>query len=160
MIPSLINRNSSRAWQPLSLVNVTGLLRRLQVKIENIYLFKILIKKHENVFESWLCPNFLLVPKKSDLPKIWGGCSPPRPPRPVRLWRHYACSDCLDPKTAGKVTDFFASEPQLTYTTHTLVNSAHSSPAHPTTPPTILACVQTPPPYLYIGYLWKTKSTP
>ena len=37
-------------------MNVTGLLRRLQVKIENIYLFKILIKKHENVFKS--CPKF------------------------------------------------------------------------------------------------------
>ena len=80
--PSPINRNSSRAWQPLSRVNVTGLLRRLQVKIENIYLFKILIKKHDNVFKSWLCPNFLLLPKKSELPKIWGGCSPPRPPGP------------------------------------------------------------------------------
>ena len=80
--PSLITRNSSRARQPLSRVNVTGLLRRLQVKIENIYLFKILIKKHENVFKSWLCPNFLLLPKKSELPKIWGGCSPPRPPGP------------------------------------------------------------------------------
>ena len=86
MIPFPYNRNSSRAWQPLSRVNVTGLLPRLQVKIENIYLFKILIKKHENVFKSWLCPNFLLLPKKSELPKIWGGCSPTRPlPRPVRL---------------------------------------------------------------------------
>ena len=65
-------------------MNVTGLLRRLQVivKIENVYLFKILIQKHENVFESWHWPNFLLLPKKSGLPKIWGGCSPPRPPGP------------------------------------------------------------------------------
>ena len=37
--------NQKRARQTLSRVNVTGLLRRLQVKIENIYLFKILIKK-------------------------------------------------------------------------------------------------------------------
>ena len=36
----------------------------------------------ENVFKSWLCPYFLLLPKKSELPKIWGGCRPPRPPRP------------------------------------------------------------------------------
>ena len=85
--PSLINRNSSRAWQSLSRVNVTWLLRRLQVKIENIYLFKILIKKHENVFKSWLCPNFLLLPKKSELPKIWGGCSPPRSPGPYAYAR-------------------------------------------------------------------------
>ena len=78
--PSLITRNSSRAWQPLSRVNVTGLLRRFQVKIENIYLFKTLIKKHGNVFKSWLCPNFLFLTKKSKLPKIWGGCSPLAPP--------------------------------------------------------------------------------
>ena len=68
---------------------VTGLLGRLQVKIENIYLFKILIK---NVFKSWLCPNFLLLPKNYELPKIWGGGGgggggggappPPPPPRP------------------------------------------------------------------------------
>ena len=82
MILSLTTRNSSRARQTLSRVNVTGLLRRREVKIENIYLFKILIKKHENVFKSWLCPNFLLLPKKSELPKIWGGCSPPSPPSP------------------------------------------------------------------------------
>ena len=63
--------------------DVTGLLRRLQVKIENIYLFKILIKKHENVFKSWLCPNFLLLPKKSELPKILGGWSSPHPPTPA-----------------------------------------------------------------------------
>ena len=37
---------------------------------------------------------------------------------------------------------------------------AHPTPAHPTPSLTILACVHTPPPYLYIGYLWKTKSTP
>ena len=55
-----------------------------QIKIENICLFRP-IKKHANVFENWLCPNFLLLPKKSELPKIWGGCSPPHPPRPVRL---------------------------------------------------------------------------
>ena len=41
---SLITRNSLHTRQPLSRVNVTGLLCRLQVKIENIYLFKIIIK--------------------------------------------------------------------------------------------------------------------
>ena len=56
--------------------NVTGLLRRLQVDIQ---VFKI-IKQNGDVFKNWLCPNFLSVPKKSELPKIWGGCSPPRPP--------------------------------------------------------------------------------
>ena len=38
------------------------------------------MQKHGNVFKNWLCPNFLLLPKKSELPIIWGGCSPPRPP--------------------------------------------------------------------------------
>ena len=58
--------------------NVTGLLRRLQVDIQ---VFKI-IKQNGDVFKNWLCPNFLSLPKKSELPKIWGGggCSPPRPP--------------------------------------------------------------------------------
>ena len=103
---SLINRNSSRAWQPLSRVNVTGLLRRLQVKIENIYLFKILIKKHENVFKSWLCPNFLLLSKKSELPQIRGCCSLPRttpPPRPVRL-----CGQAIYAKIRYRVSSTFA----------------------------------------------------
>ena len=81
--PSLITRNSSRARQPLSRVNVTELLRRLLVKIENIYLFKIIIiKKHGNVFKNGLCPNFLLLPKRSELPNffLWGGHQPPPPP--------------------------------------------------------------------------------
>ena len=39
-------------------------------------------KKHGNVFKNWLCPSFLLLPKKSELPKLWGGCSPPRAPGP------------------------------------------------------------------------------
>ena len=86
MIPFPITRNSSRAKQPLwvSRENVTGLLRWLQdffqIKIENICIFKLIKKKHGNVFKKWLCPNFLLLPKKSELPKIWGGCRPPRPP--------------------------------------------------------------------------------
>ena len=84
---SLITRTSSRARQPMPRENVTGLLRLLQdffhIKIENIYLFKIIIIiiiKHGNVFKTWLCPNFLLLPKQSELPKIWGGCSNPPPP--------------------------------------------------------------------------------
>ena len=66
-------------------MNVTGLLRQLQVKIENIYLFKV-IKKHGNGFKTWLCPNFLVLPKNSKLPQIWGGeAAAPFVPRPVRL---------------------------------------------------------------------------
>ena len=80
--PSLITRNSSRARQPLSRVNVTELLRRLLVKIENICVFKIYYnKKHGNVFKNWLCPSFLLLPKKSELPKLWAFWPPPRPVR-------------------------------------------------------------------------------
>ena len=80
--PVILTRNSSRARHPLSRVNVTGLLHRLQVKIENICLFKIIvIKKHGDVFKNWLGPYYLLLPKKSQLPKLWGGS--PRGP--------YAC---------------------------------------------------------------------
>ena len=94
--PSLITRNSSRAWQPLSRVNVTGLLRRLQVKIENIYLFKTLIKKHGNVFKSWLCPNFSCPLKNLSCPKFGGAAAPlvpPPPPRPVRLCPRFRFSE-------------------------------------------------------------------
>ena len=62
-------------------MNVTGLLRRLQVKIENTYLFKILIKKQENVFKSWLCPNFFsCCPKNLSWPKFRGAAAPLAPP--------------------------------------------------------------------------------
>ena len=30
------------------------------------------------------CPNFLLLPKKSEWPKIFGGLEPPSPPPPAR----------------------------------------------------------------------------
>ena len=42
----------------------------LQAKIENIYLFK---KNFENIFKKLAVPKFLLLPKKSELPKILGG---------------------------------------------------------------------------------------
>ena len=90
----------------MSWENVSGLLRRLQdffqIQIENIYLFKIIKKQHGNVFKTWLCPNFLLLPKKSELPKIWGGCSPPRPPGPY-AYVHWTVSSlffcCVTVKT-------------------------------------------------------------
>ena len=37
-------------------------------------------KKHGNVFKNWLCPSFLLLPKKSELPKLWGGAAAPLAP--------------------------------------------------------------------------------
>ena len=47
------------------------------------------MQKHGNVFKNWLCPNFLLLPKKSELPIVWGGGGggrpPPPPPPPLAL---------------------------------------------------------------------------
>ena len=37
-----------------------------------------------SLLKNWLCPNFLLLTKKSELPKIWGAAFP-LAPRPVRL---------------------------------------------------------------------------
>ena len=34
-----------------------------------------------SLLKNWLCPNFLLLTKKSELPKIWGGRIPPGSPR-------------------------------------------------------------------------------
>ena len=70
--------------------NVTGLLRRLQVDIQ---VFKI-IKQNGDVFKNWLCPDFLSLPKKSELPKIWGGAAAtPRPP-PVQQQAVYTEPGC------------------------------------------------------------------
>ena len=41
------------------------------------------MKKHENAFEKWLCPNFLLLPKKSELPKFGGTAAILPPPLPL-----------------------------------------------------------------------------
>ena len=35
-----------------------------------------------SLLKNWLCPNFLLLTKKSELPKIWGGPHSPSPPGP------------------------------------------------------------------------------
>ena len=47
--------------------------------IKNIYEF--VSREKRKLFKNFL-PKFLLLPKKTELPKIWGGCSPPRPPGP------------------------------------------------------------------------------
>ena len=78
MIPWLITRNSSRAWQPLSRVNVTG-LRRLQVKIENIYLFKTLIKNMETSLKAGFAQIFSCCPKILSCPKFGGAAAPLAP---------------------------------------------------------------------------------
>ena len=84
MIPFPNNQKLITCLGNQCLENVTGLLRLLQdffqIKIEHIHLFKIIIiKKQRNVFKTWLCPNFLLLPKKSELPKFWGAAAPPCP---------------------------------------------------------------------------------
>ena len=40
----------------------------------------------ETSLKSSFAQKILLLPKKSELPKFWGGLQPPSPPRPVRLW--------------------------------------------------------------------------
>ena len=84
--PSLITRNSSRARQPLSRVNVTELLLQLLVKIGNIYLFKIIIKikNMETSLKTGFVQIFSCCPKNLSYPNF-GGLQPPSPPRPVRL---------------------------------------------------------------------------
>ena len=103
MILFPITRNSSRVRQPLgvSRENVTALLRWLQdlfqIKIENICLFKLIKKKHGNVFKDWLCPNFLLLPQKSELPKTWGGAAAPLAPparTPMGTSQNITVVDC------------------------------------------------------------------
>ena len=78
--PSLINRNSSRAKQPLSRVNLPGF------KMENIYLFEI-IKRFGTFFKTWLCPNFSCCTQK--FWKCYPGLQPPptHPPPPTSLAR-------------------------------------------------------------------------
>ena len=43
-------------------------------------------QKMETSLKTGFARIFLLLPQKSALPKLWGCCSPPRPPRSVRLW--------------------------------------------------------------------------
>ena len=83
---SIQDRNSSHARQPLSRVNVTWLLRRLHVKIENIYLFKTMIKKtwKRPFLKTGFAQIFSCWPKNLSCPKF-GGAAFPLAPRPVRL---------------------------------------------------------------------------
>ena len=72
--------------QPLSCVNVTELLRRLQVKIENIYLFKIIIIKNmATSLKTGFAQFFSCCPKNLSCPNFGGGLHPPRslPPSPT-----------------------------------------------------------------------------
>ena len=79
--PSLITRNSSSDRQPLSRVNVTELLCRLLVKIENIYLFKtIIIKNMETSVKTGFAQIFSRCPKNLSCPKFGGTAAPLAPP--------------------------------------------------------------------------------
>ena len=80
--PSLITRNSSRARQPLSRVNVTELLLRLLVKIGNIYLFKIIIKikNMETSLKTGFAQIFSCCPKNLSCPNFGGAAAPLAPP--------------------------------------------------------------------------------
>ena len=80
MIPFLITRNSSRGRQPLSRVNVSGLLRQLQVKIENIYLFKMIKKSMEMSLKTGFAQIFSFWPKNLSCPKFGGGSADPLVP--------------------------------------------------------------------------------
>ena len=64
-------------------MNVTGLLHRLQVKIENIYLFQILllIKNMETSLRASFAQIFSCCPK-------FGGAAAPLAPPAVRLCRN------------------------------------------------------------------------
>ena len=77
-------------------VNVTGLLRRLQVKIRKYLSLQNANKKNmKTSLKAGFAQTFSCCPKKSELPKIWGGAAaplarpptptPPPPLRPVRL---------------------------------------------------------------------------
>ena len=63
-------------------MNVTELLRRLLVKIENIYLFKIIIiiKNMVTSLKTGFAQIFFCCPKKPELPKLWGAAAHLAPP--------------------------------------------------------------------------------
>ena len=66
-----MTRNSSRARQPLSRVNLPGFTMPTSGKNKNIYV----LKKPENIFKNWLCPNFSSCPKNLSYPKFWGSAA-------------------------------------------------------------------------------------
>ena len=74
MIPFPYNQKIITARPPLSRVNVTELLRRLLVKIENIYLFKItiIIKNMETSLKTGFAQIFSRCPKNVSCPKFGG----------------------------------------------------------------------------------------
>ena len=61
-------------------MNVTGLLHRLQVKIENIDLFKILIKNMKTSLKAGFAQIFSCCPKNLSCPKFGGAAAPLAPP--------------------------------------------------------------------------------
>ena len=124
--PSLITRNSSRDRQPLSRVNVTELLCRLLVKIENIYLFKtiIIIKNMETSLKTGFAQIFSCCPKNLSCPNF-GGAAAPLAPRPVRLcWKiskikqslvEWGCRATSLTLLTGKIKDSHAATVKKSY---------------------------------------------
>ena len=100
--PSLITRNSSRARQPLSRVNVTELLLRLLVKIGNIYLFKIIIKikNMETSLKTGFAQIFSCCPKNLSCPNFGGAAAtlapPARTPMSMSIKEHLLHLDSPD----------------------------------------------------------------
>ena len=72
---------SSRARQPLSLVNLTVFTMPTSDKNRK-YLCILKRKKIDNIFKNWLCPNFSSCPKNLSYPNIffWGGAAAPLTP--------------------------------------------------------------------------------
>ena len=71
----------------LSRVNVTGLLCRLQVKIENIYLFKIIIKSIETSLKTGFAQIFSFCRTNLSCPNLVGvgAAAPLAPPARTRM---------------------------------------------------------------------------
>ena len=92
MILFPITRNSSRVRQPLwvSRENVTALLRWLQdlfhIKIENIFLFKLIKKNMETSLKTGFAQIFSCCPKNLSCPKLGGAAAPLAPPARTPMW--------------------------------------------------------------------------
>ena len=81
-----MTRSSSRVRQPLSRVNLTGFAMPTSRK-NGKHLTMYSKKKVWAHLLKLALPKFLLLPKKSELPKILGGLQPPCPPGPYAYER-------------------------------------------------------------------------
>ena len=90
----------------------------------------------ETSLKTGFAQNFSRCPKNLSCPKIWGGCSPPRPPGPYAygLHLHTLSIDCSTGvvtvvQLSSSATDFSHSETShsSTPTGHLMVNFAFKS---------------------------------